>query len=744
MALHTRIAIASNFTAEPIKRPFEFWLQQMNLDATVSFAPYNQVFQQLLDENGLFAQNGNADVERSINIILLRLEDWLGEGTRGGSEGDGTAFYSLSAIKPALSEAHSIQSVAVSDSEEQLKRTGAELVKAIEAEKSRSSTSLLVAFCPSSPQVMANATVNEQLSKLESTLAGALDEIGGVYPITSSALKSRYTVADYYDPHADRTGHIPYAEAFFTALATHLARRVRVLVDAPFKVAILDCDNTLWTGVCGEVGAMSVEIDDGRRAFQEKLCALTQKGWLLCLCSKNVEEDVFDVFDQNPGMAIKRDHLAGWRINWTSKAENIRSLAAELNLGLDSFVFIDDNPVECAEVRALLPEVLTLQVPEETESLGAFFDNVWAFDGLKYTGLDKNRTQQYKENARRESFRSDTLSLTDFLAGLELQIEITQPAEENVPRIAQLTQRTNQFNTTTMRRNESEIQGFLKDQFTELRIVSVKDRFGDYGLVGLMIFLEKGDALTVDTMLLSCRALGRGVEQAMLMELGKYAAEKGLKFVDVRFSETAKNKPAQQFLKQSGTPEVIQDGDTQRYRYPLGSIHSLEPLPLLMESKSKSTTQSVTGASPEIDRASERWQHVAMNFRDIDSILKAIRSQSRLRPDLQNAFVEPSTPLERQIAAIWQEVMHLDRVGVQDGFKELGGTSLQAVQIHSLLKQRLDVEFSLTSLFALPTIQAITSELSSTESDEHVAANIQDRAARQKAAMAQRRNLRGK
>jgi FkbH-like protein len=303
-------------------------------------------------------------------------------------------------------------------------------------------------------------------------------------------------------------------------------------------------------------------VDAPRRALQEFMLRQRDAGMLLCLCSKNREEDVWAVFEQNPGMLLSREHLSGWRINWQTKSENLRSLAAELNLGIDSVIFLDDNPVECAEVEANCSEVLILQLPDDLEQLPTFLRHVWAFDHFKLTAEDKRRSESYGENAQRERLRGETKSLEDFLAGLELNIEIAPMAPEHVARVSQLTQRTNQFNSTTVRRTENEItQLLLGSRGMECVIVNLSDRFGDYGLIGVVIYEYSREALVVDSMLMSCRALGRRVEHKLLAHVAEIARRSGLEWVDIRFVQTSKNKPMEQFLDEiQGAQRIAMEG----------------------------------------------------------------------------------------------------------------------------------------------------------------------------------------
>src|SRR6185503_20000636 len=206
--------------------------------------------------------------------------------------------------------------------------------------------------------------------------------------------------------------------------------------------------------VCGEDGPRGINLDPPRKTLQEFLRRQHDSGQLLCLCSKNNEEDVRDVFQCRPEMPLRSEHFVARRVNWRSKSENLRSLAAELKVGLDSFVFIDDNPMECAEVEANCPEVLCLQLPEDPALIPQFLKHLWVFDHLKLTAEDKKRAVLYHQNHQREQFQAQSLNLADFMAGLNLRLQIEEVKPDQLARIAQLTQRTNQFNFTTRRRSD--------------------------------------------------------------------------------------------------------------------------------------------------------------------------------------------------------------------------------------------------------------------------------------------------
>lgn len=509
------IAIAATFTAEPLEEPLVFWTGELAIPAVMKFAPYHQVFQQLLDPSSLMRTNQNG-----INVVLVRMEDWI----RFGSEGSSAK---MQKIEGSLEE----------------------LIVALQSAGKQTGAAYLLCLCPPSRSLCGDGTWREFLAGMEARAATRLGDGTGVFVITSAEIADLYPVAEYEDDYADKLGHVPYSAEFFAALSTMIVRRISGFRGPQYKVVVLDCDQTLWQGVCGEDRATGVVVDSTRRALQEFMLRQRDAGMLLCLCSKNNEEDVWEVFDQNSGMLLRREDIAAFRINWRPKSENLRALAEQLKLGLDSFVFVDDNPVECAEVEAGCPAVLALQMPAESEQWPLFLRHVWAFDHLTATSEDKRRTSLYRENAEREQSRGESQGFDDFIASLDLNVEILPMEAEHLARASQLTQRTNQFNCTTIRRNEGEIVQAISEG-AQCLIVNLRDRFGDYGLIGVLIYELKEESLVVETLLLSCRALGRRVEHIMLTHLAAIAEEHGLEWVDVSFTPTAKNMPVAKFLEE--------------------------------------------------------------------------------------------------------------------------------------------------------------------------------------------------
>lgn len=525
------IAITATFTAEPLEEPLHFWMKELEVPCMVKFAPYNQVFQELLDPSSTLSSN-----QAGLNVVLIRLEDWW--------LAPGELHFSL--------EGRESRKACV-------QRNTKDLLGGIKSASSGSSVPYLLCFCPASVEVQKDESLAGFLRSLEAEIAEDLKDSGGAFVVTSAELSALYPVAEYEDSRANQVSHVPYTKPFFQALGTMIVRRFYRIHTPPHKVIALDCDNTLWEGVCGEDGASGVEVGPAHKALQEFMVAQRDAGMLLCLCSKNNEEDVWRVFETNPGMILKREHFVSSRINWQPKSDNLRSLSAELRLAIDAFIFLDDTAVECAEVEARCPEALALQLPERKNDFQKFLSHVWAFDHLNVTKEDRKRSALYAQDTERERFRTQSMRLEDFLAGLELQVEFLPMTKAELPRVAQLTQRTNQFNFTGVRRTESEVEQLCSPGKARCMAIRLRDRFGDYGLVGAMIFMKRPGLIEVDNILLSCRALGRRVEHRMISHLGRMALEEGCGKVRIHLIPTPKNKPARDFLESAGA--IIEAGN---------------------------------------------------------------------------------------------------------------------------------------------------------------------------------------
>jgi len=320
------------------------------------------------------------------------------------------------------------------------------------------------------------------------------------------------------------------------------------------KCVVLDLDNTLWGGVLGEDGIDGIKLsgDYPGKAFhyfQEALLSLSESGVILAVCSKNNEGDVLEAWDKNPYMVLKKDNFAAYRINWNDKASNIKELAEELNIGLDSFVFVDDNPTERELIRQMLPMVSVPEFPAQPYELPIFYKNLVEeyFKVYKITDEDKKKTEQYKANASRARAQKSFTDLDSFIESLDIQMVIEKANEFNLPRIAQMTQKTNQFNLTTRRYTDADIQQMI-DEGAGIWSLAVSDKFGDSGVTGCIIV--KNDE--IDTFLLSCRILGKKIEDVFLKTILSLLKVSGSRIVKAKFIPTAKNAQVKDFYDRNG------------------------------------------------------------------------------------------------------------------------------------------------------------------------------------------------
>jgi len=657
------LAISATFTAEPLAEALGFWLEELRLPYKLKFAGYNQVFQQLLDPSSLLATNRGG-----INVVLVRFEDW-------------TRFHKNATVEMLDENAH-------------------RLASALASAAHSFASPVLVCICPSSPAFLSDSSIAAAAHRIERWLVDQLREFKTILVSTPTELDELYPVDNPHDPHADQLGHIPYTTAFFTALATLIARKIHAMRMLPYKVIVLDCDETLWKGICGEDGPEGVSLDPPRRALQEFMLAQHQAGMLLCLCSKNNEEDVLETFRLHSEMPLRLEHFVARRINWEPKSANLRELAEELQLGLDTFIFVDDHPQECAEVQANRPEVLSLCLPSPAELIPGFLKHIWAFDHIKTTEEDRQRTQLYMQQIERAKLEKQSSSFAEFIASLALDIRISPMKLEQLSRVAQLTQRTNQMNASLIRRSEADIQSLLKEPNTECLTVEVTDRFGSYGLTGVVIYQTEAAALKVDTFLLSCRVLGRGVEHRVLARLGEIACSKGLSRLDVPFIPGQRNRPALLFLESVGAQYKEADGAGWIFRFPAEYASKISYQPDRTPAAEQPETRQESLALETPPRDIVDYVLIAREFNTPQKVIEHLRLRNHEAPVRSSPFIAPRNALERQLAEMWAELLHLPSVGIYDNFFDLGGHSLLAVQLLSRVREAFHVDLSLEVVYS--------------------------------------------
>jgi FkbH-like protein len=657
------IVISATFAAEPLRAPLLFWLHRLKLPSRLIFAPELQLIQNLLDAGSALHAN-----TAGLNVVLLRWQDLDANGWAGER-----AFADL---------------------------TGSLRVAV------RADVPLLVVTCPSSPGSTGTARAH-LFSQWDQRLVREFDKASHISVMTASEWQNLYPVASPFERGGDDFALLPYSPAMFAVLATLIARKFHTLTAAPYKVIAVDCDDTLWAGACGEEGPHGIRLQAAHLELQQFLRTQFQQGCLICLCSKNNPEDVEAVFRERSDMILRWEDIAARKTNWQPKPENLFGLADELGLGTDSFIFIDDNPIECEMMRQSLPNVLTLQPPADRASLQHFLRRVWAFDRPAPTAEDKQRTSFYRREREREQLRQNSTTLEEFIAGLDLTVEFRPLSDENLCRASQLTFRVNQLNVTTIRRSEAELAGLRRDSSLDGWLVDVSDRFGAYGLVGLVLFRPARKSLQVDTFLLSCRALGRGVEHRLAVGLAAHAKSLGLDRIDLFFVSSGKNQPAQEFLESEFGDYGRPAKGGVEYRIPVESALTVRysaprKKDLISIPVDHGMALSKSGKSDETRAKTLAW--IATELPTGDAIQSAIANSTR-QENGGREFIPPRSHPEHQIAEIWAEVLGLTNVGLRDNFFEIGGDSLAMVRVILRVNELTGFELPIRAFFEAPTIE---------------------------------------
>ncbi len=409
-------------------------------------------------------------------------------------------------------------------------------------------------------------TQSAAIDRVNTKLREAAASMPGVYVLDYDGLIARFGRDRWYDEDKFLTVRLPMVADALLPLAREWAKYLLPAIGRQAKCLVLDLDNTLWGGVVGEDGPTGIRLGvehPGAHyvAIQRAALDLSQRGILLALCSKNNPGDAMEVIEKHPHMLLRPEHFAAVRVNWTDKAQNLREIAAELNIGLDSLVFLDDNPVERELVRSLVAEVTVLEpASENPRDMLAAVRCCPLFERLKLSSDDRKRGKMYAEQRQRAELESSAGSLEDYLRSLEMEADIgildasSDPAI--IERVAQLTQKTNQLNMTTKRYSVQEVRALADDPQWRMYWIGVRDRFGDNGIVGVMIVKADGKGWELDTFLMSCRVIGRTVETCMLATLVEHARQADATVLRGWFLPTRKNPPAEAIYREHGFIET--------------------------------------------------------------------------------------------------------------------------------------------------------------------------------------------
>jgi FkbH-like protein len=414
----------------------------------------------------------------------------------------------------------------------------------------------------------------EAIQRINRGLRALAGEHRGVYILDYDALVARHGRESWGDARKWLTVRLPVASANLPHLAREWLRFLHPLAGKVAKCVAVDLDNTLWGGIIGEDGMNGIRLgaEYPGAAFQElqrALLELSRRGILLAVCSKNNPADAMEALSSHPGMLLQPRDFAAMRISWSEKAQNLREIAAELNIGLDTIAFLDDNPVERQQVRLQAPETIVIHLPEDPMGYAqAVRDCPW-FERLTLSAEDRRRGEYYTAQRERVELQRSVPSKEDFYRGLEQVAEIAPVNAQTLARVTQLTQKTNQFNLTTKRYTEQQIAEMAARPAWRVWSLRVGDKYADNGLVGVAIARADGEICEIDTFLMSCRVIGRTVETALLARLAADARERGAKVLQGWFLPTKKNAPARDFYREHGFEVAEQTAEGVLWRLDL-------------------------------------------------------------------------------------------------------------------------------------------------------------------------------
>ncbi|MDT8420523.1 MAG: HAD-IIIC family phosphatase [Desulfuromonadales bacterium] len=541
---HVNIAYLANFTVDLLPPYVEAFAATEGLLARSYVGKYNQYFQEVLSE-----ESGLSGFEPDLIFLTL----------------------SLLTLEPELKS--SFLQLSVEDKNARIERIVQHFQQWVSAVKQRYSTTVLISNFPLPAfSQLGIADANDPFGEmafyfeLNKRLAAALNSESRAHVFDLAKLSARFGSDNVFDPKMHYMAKLAWGEKFLPLLADEMLRHLLSLKGLTRKCLVLDLDNTLWGGVLGEEGPSGVKVGPGDPVseayhdFQCKIKNLKDRGVMLAVCSKNNESDVREMFAQRSAMPLGLDDFAALKINWEHKHLNIERIAKELNIGLDSLVFIDDNPVECELVRQMLPQVRTYLVPGNPENIPRFVDEMIEFEKLMILADDRNKTRQYQQERKREELKGTVGDLSDYLQSLETELEIRVATQHDLNRVQQLFAKTNQFNVTTKRYSMAEVERFHAGDGWELGVAAARDKFGDLGIIGLYLLHLVGSLVEIDSFILSCRAMGRGIETAMMNHIKLQHAEAAS--FTARYFPTSKNMPVKNFFPEQGF-EVVEKNAEQ-------------------------------------------------------------------------------------------------------------------------------------------------------------------------------------
>jgi FkbH-like protein len=547
-----KIALLSSFTIKGIKEILSVKCYNLGIISEFYIGEYNQYSQEILDKNSGFYKF-NPDIV----ILFIDTMAILGE-----------QYF----LPYQTDDKHRLESV---------NKKSKEIISLVDKIKEKLSSKIIVHNLEVPSHSPLGILENKQefgfiesVEKLNENLRDALKADSQAFVFDYNSFCSRAGNKGMMDYKMYYLGDMKISLDIMPELCDEYLAYIKPLMSLTKKCIVLDLDNTLWGGVLGEDGLEGIKLGptpEGRPflELQKYLLSLFNRGIILAINSKNNFDDVKEVFKKHPYMVLKEDNFAEMQINWNDKVTNIKAIAEELNIGTDSLVFIDDDKANREMVKEALPEVLVIDLPEDPALYPTTLMGINDFNTFSITDEDKNKGMMYSGQRKRKELEKTATDITEYLKGLEMVVTIEKANTFNIPRIAQLTQKTNQFNMTTKRYQEEDIKKFSKDKNFIVLSIKVEDKFGDNGITGAALVRKAKDQWEIDTFLLSCRVIGRKVEETLLAYIIGKAKKEKAKLLTGEFIPTKKNIPGKDFYKNNNFSFLRKEGEKEFWAYDL-------------------------------------------------------------------------------------------------------------------------------------------------------------------------------
>jgi FkbH-like protein len=544
-----KVAILSSFTINGLEEAIRVKCAESDITCATYLCGYGQYNQDILDQSSKLYE-----FSPDITFIIIDTRSVLS-----------TLFYTPYTI-PA------------NDRRTYIDKRVADFVNLVKTFKNRTGSKLVLTNCsiPTySPfgicEVRTEYGLKEMVYDFNARLADAFRSDPQVFLFDFNSFVSKYGEINVLDYRQFLVGDIKVSLSYIPHLAEELMGYIKADLGVNRKCIVLDLDNTLWGGIIGEDGFDRIDLSlkppgMAFMEFQRVLLALYQRGVILAINSRNNEDEALRAIRDHPFMVLREEHFATMKINWSDKISNMKEIAQELNIGLDSIVYFDDDPINRELMSKAIPQIKTVDLPDDPSLYASTLMQINDFNTLVMTNEDRNRGEMYRQEHKRTELKRSSSNLEDFLKQLEIRVTMKKANNFTIPRIAQLTLKTNQFNLTTRRYQEEDVETLAQDHTKLIGCAQTQDKFGDNGITGVYIVNKNhvDKEWFIDTFLLSCRVMGRGIEDAMMGYILSKAKEEGVTKVKAEFIPTKKNKPCEQLLPNFGFKK---EGEKWVYTY---------------------------------------------------------------------------------------------------------------------------------------------------------------------------------